>query len=64
MSTSALYAAFYVALYSLAAGVLHVHEATSTPPEAWRDGLTNQAYKAARSSQLALLGTLIYHKDI
>jgi hypothetical protein len=28
-----------LSLYSLAAGVLHVHGATSTPPEAWRDAL-------------------------
>jgi hypothetical protein len=35
MSTSPVYAAFYVALYSLTAGVLHVHGATftGTPPE-------------------------------
>jgi hypothetical protein len=64
MSISPVYAVFYVALHSLTAGILHVHRATSTPPEAWRDGLTNQAYKAACSSQLALLGTLLSHKDI
>jgi hypothetical protein len=53
MSTSLVHAAFYVALHSLAAGVLRVRRATSTPPEAWRDGLTNQAYKAALVSACA-----------
>jgi hypothetical protein len=64
MSISTVYAAFYIALHSLAAGVLHVHRATSTPPEAWRDGLTNQAYKVACSSPLAPLGTLLSHNDV
>jgi hypothetical protein len=64
MTISSVYAALYVALHSLAAGVLHIHRATSTPPEAWRDGLTNQACKAACSSQLALLGTLLSHNEL
>jgi hypothetical protein len=47
VSISPVYAAFYVALYSLAAGVLHVHRATFTP----KPGATaspNQAYNPAR----------------
>jgi hypothetical protein len=41
--TRFVYAAFYVAAvpYSLAASVLHVHGAMSTPPEAWRDAIAS-----------------------